>query len=102
VAQGHFIIEDSLSHSVRQSKLGRTPLEEWSARRRKLCLTKHNIHNRLTSMSQMGFKLTIPASERPQTYTLDRAGIGIGYQLLVGSWSEGRRNRRSCSTNKTQ
>jgi len=29
-------------------------------------------------MSSAGFKTTIPASERPQTHTLDRAATGIG------------------------
>jgi len=29
-------------------------------------------------MSSAGFKITIPASERPQTHTLDRAATGIG------------------------
>jgi len=35
-------------------------------------------HNRQTSMALEGFEPTIPASERPQTYALDRAAIGIG------------------------
>ena len=34
--------------------------------------------NRQTSLPQAGFKPTIPASERPQTYALDRAVTGIG------------------------
>jgi len=29
-------------------------------------------------MPPMGFKLTISAGERPQTYALDRAAIGTG------------------------
>jgi len=38
--QGLPIIEASLSHS-RHTTLGRTPLDEWSARRRDLYLTTH-------------------------------------------------------------
>jgi len=32
-------------------------------------------------MPAAGFELTIPASERPQTHALDRAGTGIGTSL---------------------
>jgi len=58
--------------------LGRTPLDEWLARRRNLYLTTHNTHNRQTSMPPVGFEPTIPASERPQTNSLDREATGIG------------------------
>ena len=36
-------------------------------------LTTHNTQNRQTSMSPVGFELTISAGERPQTYDIDRA-----------------------------
>jgi len=55
---------------------GRTPLDEWSARRKDLYLTTHNIHNRQTSMPAVGFESAILAGERPQTYALDRAANG--------------------------
>jgi len=58
--------------------LGRTPLDQWSARRRDRCLTTHNTHKRQTSMSPAGSELAIPASERPQTRALDRAATGTG------------------------
>ena len=45
VGQGLLIHEVSRSHTV-----GRTPLDEWSARPRDLYLTTHNTHNRQTSM----------------------------------------------------
>jgi hypothetical protein len=61
-----------LNHTQRRSTVGRTPLDEWSARRRDLYLTTHNTHNRLTSMLPVGFEPTISAGERPQTYALDR------------------------------
>jgi len=60
----------SLDHTQRRTTVGRTPLEEWSARRRDLYLT---IHNRQISMPSVGFEPTISAGERPQTYALDRA-----------------------------
>jgi hypothetical protein len=59
--------------------LGRTPLDEGSARRRYLYLTTHNIHNRQTSMPSAGFESAIPASELPQTHALDRTKTVIGY-----------------------
>ena len=39
-----------LDHIRRGPTVGRTPLDEWSARRRDLYLTTHNTHNRQTSM----------------------------------------------------
>ena len=54
-----------------RTTLGGTPLDEWSARRRDLYLTTHNIHNTETSMPPAGFEPTIPAIERPHTHSLD-------------------------------
>ena len=68
-----------LDHTQRRITVGRTPLDEWSARRRDLYLTTHNTHNRQTSMPPVGFEPTISASERPQTYALDRAAARTGY-----------------------
>jgi hypothetical protein len=62
----------------RHTTLGRTPLEEGSVNRRDLYLTKHNVHKRQTSITSAGFEPTLPAPERPQTYTLERAAAGIG------------------------
>ena len=58
--------------------LGRAPLDEGSAHLRDLCLTTHYTHKRQTSMPPAGFGTAIPARERPQTYALNRAVIGIG------------------------
>jgi hypothetical protein len=58
--------------------LDRTPLDQWSARRRDLHLATHNTHNRQTSIPSVGFEPTIPANERPQTHVLDRTASGIG------------------------
>jgi len=62
-----------LYHTQRRTTVGRTPLDEWSARRRGLYLATHNNHNRQTSISPVGFEPTISSGERPQTDALDRA-----------------------------
>jgi len=64
--------------TLRHTTLDRIPLDEWSARRKDFYLTTHNRH---TSMPPAGFEPKIPASERPQTYDLDRAAIGIGQAI---------------------
>ena len=56
--------------------LGRTPLDERSARRRGLYLTAHNIHKRQTSMPPAEFEPESLASERPQTYAFNRVATG--------------------------
>ena len=75
--------------TLRHTTLGRTPLDEWSARRRELYLTKHNTLKRQKPMPPAVFERTIPASERPQTHPLDRAATGIGrcgkYLIKVSS-----------------
>jgi len=55
--------------------VGRTPLDEGSARRRDLYLTTHNIYKRQTSMPPAGFEPAIPASEWPQTHALDNRNV---------------------------
>jgi len=74
-----------LDHTQRRITVGRTPLDEWSARRRDLYLTTHNTHNRQTSMPLVGFEPTISAGERPQTYASDRAATGKGNKMQL-SW----------------
>ena len=71
------IIKASRSHSVRHVTLGRTPLDEWSARHRDLYLVTHNTHRRQTSMHLAGFEPAIPPCELPKTHVLDRAVAGI-------------------------
>ena len=71
-------------HAQRIIAVGRTPLDERSARRRDLYLTTHNNHNRQTSMPPVEFEPTISAGERPQTYGLDRAATGIGILGVKG------------------
>jgi hypothetical protein len=62
----------------RHTTFGRTPLDEWSARRSDLYLPTHNTNKRQTFMPPAGFEPTIPVSERPKTHVLDRAATGIG------------------------
>jgi len=69
-------------HTQRRTTVGRTPLDEWSVRRRDLYLTTHNTHNRQTPMPSMGFEPTISVGERPQTNALDRAATGTGIQII--------------------
>jgi hypothetical protein len=57
-------------YQTRHTKVGRTPLDEWSIRRRDLYLTTHNTHNRWTSMPPVWFEPAMSAGERSQTYAL--------------------------------
>jgi len=75
-----------LDHTQRRTTIGRTPLDEWSARRRDLYLTTHSTHNRQTSMPSVGFEPTISAGERPQTYALDRAATVTGHHVYSYLW----------------
>ena len=50
-----------LNHTQRRSTVGRTPLDECSARRRDLYLTTHDTHNRQISMPPVGFEPKISA-----------------------------------------
>ena len=52
-----------LDHTQWRSTVGRTPLDEWSARRRDLYLTTHDTHNRKISMPTVGFETKISAGE---------------------------------------
>jgi len=67
-----------IDHTQRRTTIGNTPLGEWSARRRNLYLTTHNIHHRQTSIILARFQHTTSSSARPQTYALEGAGTGTG------------------------
>ena len=71
-----------LDHTQRRSTVGRTPLDEWSARRRDLYLTTHDTHNRQTSMPPVGFEPKISAGERPQAACLLRSWV----RIPPGAW----------------
>ena len=71
-----------LDHT-RRTTVGRTPLDEWSAaRRRDLYLTTHDTHNRQISMPPVGFEPTISAGERPQAAHLLRPWV----RIPPGAW----------------
>jgi len=55
VGHGLLILEVFLDHTQRRTTVGRTPLDELSARRRDLYLTTHDTHNRQISMPPVGF-----------------------------------------------
>ena len=71
-----------LDHTQRRSTVGRTPLDEWSARRRDVYLTTHNTHNRQISMPPVGFERKISAGERPQAARLLRSWV----RIPPGAW----------------
>jgi hypothetical protein len=54
--------------TYRHTTVGRTPLDEWSTRRRDLYLTTHNPYKRQASMVPARFEPAIPANKRPQTH----------------------------------
>ena len=81
-----------LDHTQWRTTVGRSPLDEGSARRRDLYLTTHNTLNRQTSMPPVGFEPTISADERPQTYALDHAATGTGIFFTTMDWKYFHRN----------
>ena len=50
-----------LDHTQRRTTVGRTPLDQWSARRRDLYLTTYDTHNRQISIATVGFEPKISA-----------------------------------------
>jgi hypothetical protein len=74
-----------LDHTQRRATVDRTPLDEWSIRRRELYLTTHNNHDRQTSIHPVGFEPTMSAGERPKTNALDRTVTGTGINKLYDS-----------------
>jgi hypothetical protein len=67
-----------LYHTQWHTTVGRTPLGEWSTRRRDFYMTTHNIQKRETTMPPAGFEPKIPARNRQQTLALDRPATGTG------------------------
>jgi len=76
-----FPLWDFMITLIGHSSLGRTSLDTWSAWCRDLYLTIYNTHKRWTSILLVGIEPTIPASEWPQTHTLDCVATGIGSSL---------------------
>ena len=74
-----------LDHTQRLTTVGRTPLDERSARRRDLYLTTHNPHNRQTSMPRWDSNpLSQQASgRRPTPLTARPLGSAWNYIIYV-------------------
>jgi len=75
---GSVIVEISRSHTIRHTTVGRTPLDEGSARCRDLYLTSHNNTRDEKPCPQGDSNPQSQKSKRPQTCTSDRAATGIG------------------------
>jgi hypothetical protein len=69
LGQGLLIIEDSRSHSNTPQRVGLLWMSDQLLA--ETSTWQHTTLNRQTSMPPAGFELIIPATERPQTYTLD-------------------------------
>jgi hypothetical protein len=59
--------------TLRHTTLGRTPLDEWSGRRRDLYLTTHKHSQETDIHAPGGIRTQIQASEGPQTHALELA-----------------------------
>ena len=77
-----FSFSKFLDHTQRHTTVRSTPPDEWSARRRDLYLTTHNGE---TSMPLVGFEITIPAGERPQTHALNRLSYILVWLNIIFS-----------------
>jgi hypothetical protein len=67
--------------TLRHTTLGRTPLDEWSARRRDLHLTTPTLPRGRHPCLRRESNPAIPASERLQSHVVDQAATGIGTGL---------------------
>ena len=68
--------------TLRHNTISRTSLDELSARSRDLYLKETQYSQETDIHAPAGFEPTIPASELPQTYALDRSATGIGKPLV--------------------
>ena len=82
VGLGLFIAEVSRSQSVDTTQ-SEGPLDEFTARRRDLYLTKHNNHTRQTFVPQAGFETAVPTNGRRQTPALDGVATRIGIVYFI-------------------
>ena len=73
VGQGFLIIEASYSYSDISHSVGLLWTSDGD-----LYLTKHNTHNRQTSMAPAGFEPAVLASERSKTNNVECTSAGIG------------------------
>jgi hypothetical protein len=71
-----FVVCRGFTILLRHTILGRTPLEEWSARSRDFYPTTQNSQKIQASMPLAGLEPAFPASERTQTLALNPAVTG--------------------------
>jgi len=71
--------------TLRHTTVGRTPLDEWLARRTNIYLTTHNTHKRQTSMPSAGFETAIPESNQPRGHWDRQSLILVGIKLKLKS-----------------
>ena len=64
--------------ALRHSTLGKTPLDEWPARRRDLFLTTQNIHKKQISKTLGGIRTRNPNEQAVAEPRLDDEATGIG------------------------
>ena len=93
VGLGLFLIHEDfflwfLDHTLRHTTVGRTPLDEWSHRRRDLYLTTHNTHYRQTSMPPGGIRthdlsrrLAVDLGLRPRDHWEGHLKIQVTYSF---------------------
>jgi len=77
-----------LTITPRHTTVGRTPLDEWSARDRDRYLTAHNTHKCQTSMPSEEFEPAIPANQLPQTHAVDQCFSTAGPRPGTGPWHQ--------------
>ena len=86
---GSVIFEAPQSHTQTRAS-NRTLSNEWSAHRRGRTYTKHNKHEKRTTMPSAGFEAAIPAMKRIRNYALDRTVTGIHgpfqYHIVLSSF----------------
>jgi hypothetical protein len=70
-------------HTQRRTTVSRTPLHEWSPRRRDLYLTTHDIHNRQTSMPPGGIRTHDLSSQAAADLRLRPRGHWIRHVSLM-------------------
>ena len=71
-----------IDHTQRPITVSRTPLDEWSLRRRDRYLTTHNTHKKQTSNPPAWFEPAIPPSKGSHTHALDTAATGIVTRII--------------------
>jgi hypothetical protein len=83
-----------LDHTQRRATVGRTPVDEWSARRRDLYLTTHTTYIHATGRiwthdrswrAALDLRLKVPIHVR--VWLASPAGLGLQWVTLVRVWS---------------